>query len=257
MPGRAKSKKTKRREEQLLKAQKEQAAANAYKSRKEAGEEVSYAKVAAEFGVKETTVRRRVQSVGLSLSEFAASRQKLTPAEEDILVQSILEASRHGFPPTHHQIAMEADCIQSARLGDLYQAVGKQWVNDFMRRHNKVIKTHWSAPLSTIRAQSANPRAIHNFLVGLVKREVVDKNVPPELLYQIDETSTPQQLGIKLRVVDPRESRRQHLQESGTKENITILVTICADGEALPPTIIFKNKELPEDIHRNNIAKAS
>ena len=90
-----------------------------------------------------------------------------------------------------------------------------------------------------------------------MKREVVDNNVPPELLYQIDETSTPQQLGIKLRVVGPRESRRQHLQESGTKENITILVTICADGEALPPTIIFKNKGLPEDIHYNNVANAS
>lgn len=210
-----------------------------------------------EFSVNESTVRRRVLLVGLSLSEFYASKQKLAPAEEEVLVESILEASRRGFPPTHHQIAMEADCIQSARLDQSYQPVGKQWVNEFLRRHNKVIKTHWSAPLSTLRAQSANPWAIHNFLTGLVKREVVDNHVPPELLYQIDETSTPQQLGIKLHVVGPRESRRQHLQESGTKENITVLVTICADGTALPPTIIFKNKELPEDIHYNNVAKAS
>ena len=90
-----------------------------------------------------------------------------------------------------------------------------------------------------------------------MKREVVDKHVPPELLYQINETSTPQQLRVKLRVVGPRESRRQHLQESGTKENITVLVTICADGTALPPTVVFKNKELPEDIHYDNVAKAS
>ena len=152
---------------------------------------------------------------------------------------------------------MEADYIQSVRLGKSYQPVGKQWVNQFLQRHNKIIKTHWSTPLSTIRAQSANPRAVHNFLTGLVKREVVDNTVPPELLYQIDETSTPQQLGIKLRVVGPQESRRQHLQQSGTKENIIVLVTICADGTALPPTIIFKNKELPEDIHRDNVAKAS
>jgi len=257
MPGRAKSRKAKRQEERLVKTQKEQVAANAYRSRKEAGKDVSYAKVAAEFGVKESTVRRRVLSVGLSLSEFNATKQKLTPAEEEVLVTSILEASRHGFPPTHRQIAMEADCIQLARLGESYQPVGKKWVDEFLRRHNKTIKTHWSAPLSTIRAQSANPRAIYNFLTDLVKREVVDKCVPPELLYQIDETSAPQQLGIKLRVVGPRESRRQHLQESGTKENITILVTICADGVALPPTIVFKNKELPEDIHHDNVAKAS
>ena len=256
MPGRAKSRKAKRQEEQIVKTQKERVAANAYQSRKEAGKDVSYAKVAAEFGVKESTVCRRVLSVGLSLPEFNASKQKLTPAEEEVLVTSILEASRHGFPPTYHQIAMEADCIQSARLGKSYHPVGKKWVDEFMWRHNETIKTHWSAPLSTVRAQSANPWAIYNFLTDLVKREVVDKCVPPELLYQIDETSTPQHLGVKLRVVGPRESRCQHLQESGTKENITVFVTICADGTALSPTIVFKNKELPEDIHHDNVAKA-
>ena len=257
MPGCAKSKKLKQQQEQWLKAQMEQAAANAYKSRKEAGEDISYAKVVHEFSVKESTVRRRVLSVGLLLSEFNASKQKLTPAEEEVLVALILEASRHGFPPTHHQVAMEADHIQSTHLSKSFQPVGKQWVNDFLRRHNKVIKSHWSAPLSTIRAQSANPQAIYNFLTSLVKSEVVDKDVPPELLYQIDETLTPQQLGIKLQVVGPRELRCQHLQESGTKENITVLITICADGTALPPTIVFKNKELPEDIHCDNVAKAS
>ena len=51
--------------------------------------------------------------------------------------------------------------------------------------------------------------------------------------------------------------QRQHLQESGTKENITVLVTICTDGTALLPTIIFKNKGLPEDIHNDNVAEAS
>lgn len=257
MPGRTKSNKAKRQEERLLKTQRERAAANAYQSRKDAGESVSYARIAAEFRVNESTVRRRVLSLGLSLADFNASKQKLTPAEEEVLVKSILDASRHGFPHTYQRIAMEADCIQSARLGESYQPVGRKWVQEFLRRHNKVIKTHWSAPLATIRAQSANPRAIHNFLAGLVKREVVDNNVPPELLYQIDETSTPQQLGIKLRVVGPQESSRQHLQQSGTKENITVLVTICGDGAALPPTIVFKNKELPEDICQNNISKAS
>lgn len=93
MPGCAKSKKLKRQQEQQLKAQIEQAAANAYKSRKEAGEDVSYAKVAREFGAKESMVCCRVLSVGLLLSEFNALKQKLTPAEEEVLVASILEAS--------------------------------------------------------------------------------------------------------------------------------------------------------------------
>jgi phosphoenolpyruvate-protein kinase (PTS system EI component) len=116
MPGHAKSRKAKRQQEQLLKTQKEQMAANTYQSWKEAGDNVSYTKVAAEFGVHKSTVRHRALSVGLSLSEFNTLKQKLTPAEEEVLVTSILEASRHGFPSTCCQIAMEADYIQSVRL---------------------------------------------------------------------------------------------------------------------------------------------
>ena len=166
-----------------------------------------YAKVANEFSVKESTVHCRILSVGLSLSEFNALKQKLTPVEEDTLVISILEASQHGFPPTHHQIAMKADWIQSSCSDKSYQLVGKQWVNEFLWHHDKLVKSYWSAPLSTLCAQSANLQTIHSFLMGLVKSEVVDKHVPPELLYQIDETLTPQQLRIKLQVVWPQESR--------------------------------------------------
>jgi len=239
-----------------VKIQKEQAAANACQSWKEADSDMSYANVAAEFGVSKSTVHHQVLLVGLSLSKFNALKQKLTPAEEEVLVTSILKASQYSFPPTYHQIAMEANYIQSTCLGQLYQSVGKKWVDKFIQHYNKVIKTHWSAPLSTLHAKSANPQAIYNFLLNLVKREVVDNNVPPELLYQIDKISTLQQLGIQLKVVGLQESRCQHLQESGMKENITVLVTICADGTALPLMIIFKNKGLPEDIHYDNIAEA-
>ena len=118
-----------------MKVQNEQVAVNAYWSQKDAGEDVLYARVSAEFGVNECTVHHQVLSIGHSLSEFNASKQKLVPAEEEVLVASILDMLKHSFPPTHHQIAMEADLIQPARLGDSYQPVGKQWVNQFLWCH--------------------------------------------------------------------------------------------------------------------------
>jgi hypothetical protein len=132
-----------------LKTQKEQLVADTYQSWKEVGNDVSYAKIAAEFGVNRHTICQRVLSMGLLLSESNTSKQKLTPAEEEVLVTSILEASQHGFPPTHHQISMEANYIQSTCLAQSYQPIGKKWVDEFIQHHNKVTKTHWSTLLST------------------------------------------------------------------------------------------------------------
>jgi hypothetical protein len=32
----------------------------------------------------------------------------------------------------------------------------------------------------------------------------------------------------------------QYQQQAGTRENTTVIVTICADGTSIPPTVIFK-----------------
>jgi len=46
-------------------------------------------------------------------------------------------------------------------------------------------------------------------------------------------------------------------QVVGSQENTTVLVTICADGSALPPAVIFKEKAYQTDWNKNNPAKAS
>ena len=44
----------------------------------------------------------------------------------------------------------------------------------------------------------------------------------------------------------------QHLQSSHNRELVTVITTICADGQALKPSIIFKGKNLQEAWVKDN-----
>ncbi|KAI5887752.1 CENP-B protein [Schizophyllum commune H4-8] len=43
-------------------------------------------------------------------------------------------------------------------------------------------------------------------------------------------------------IVGRKSKGRAHQQSGGSRENITVIITICADGTALPPTVIFEGK---------------
>jgi hypothetical protein len=49
----------------------------------------------------------------------------------------------------------------------------------------------------------------------------------------------------------------QHKAGSANRENITVLVMICADGTALQPTIIFNGKRLLKKWGTDNVSGAS
>lgn len=76
----------------------------------------------------------------------------------------------------------------------------------------------------------------------MVKEHCVDTGIAPELIYGMDESGFPLGEFGKKRVVGRRGVKRQHKQGSGDKENVTVLVTICADGTHLRPTIIYKTR---------------
>ena len=91
----------------------------------------------------------------------------------------------------------------------------------------------------------------------LVEEFVVKLSIRPEDLYAMDETGCPPSDQGTQRVVGSRGVKTQHKQGGADKENVTALVTICADGTALHPTIIFKAKRFNAKWATNNVSKAS
>ncbi|TFK17583.1 hypothetical protein FA15DRAFT_317396 [Coprinopsis marcescibilis] len=59
------------------------------------------------------------------------------------------------------------------------------------------------------------------------------------------------------RVIGGKRPGPQYQQRTGNRENITVLVPICADGSSLPPGVILKGKGYQVKWSQDNPANAS
>ncbi|KAJ7439297.1 hypothetical protein FB451DRAFT_985330, partial [Mycena latifolia] len=59
--------------------------------------------------------------------------------------------------------------------------------------------------------------------------------IKPENIYGMDESGFPPSNQGRQRVVGRRGTKTQHKAGSANHENVTVLVTICADGTTLKP----------------------
>ena len=81
--------------------------------------------------------------------------------------------------------------------------------------------------------------------------------IATELIYAADETGIQEGIGSKEWVYGDPSKKFQHQQHSGGRENITVIVTICADGTSLPPAVIFKGENFQASWKQDNPLKAS
>jgi hypothetical protein len=218
--------------------------------------------VAQEHHVPRSTMER-LASGGITMSAFNASKQKLSPARERVLVEYIKESADIGFPLTHPQIEQAANSIISSTSPQnttttktQESKVGGSWVDRFLLRHHDELAGHWSKPLDMIRARALNPKAVHHWYSDVVKKEIVDEDVPPELIFGMDEVGMPESSHNAERVVGRRGTKRQHKQGGGSKKNQTVIVWICADGSVPRPTIIFEGQKWQQKWRKDNVAKA-
>jgi hypothetical protein len=191
-----------------------------------------------------------------SIDKANAQKQKVTVAKEHVLVDFILKSADCGFPPTHRAIECYANAILQKRLGPTYQPVGKKWIYTFLDYNRCNLQTHWSKPLDMQRAQALNPEAVKHWF-DLVEELVVKTEIRRENIYRMDESGFPSADQGKTRVMGGCGTKTQHKQGGADRENTTALVTICADGTSLCPTIVFKGKGFKEAWFKDNVLEAS
>jgi hypothetical protein len=220
----------------------------------------SIRQVARDFKVDRKTLGRRLEGEQ-SMSTFNAGKQKLTPAEESVVVDFVMESADRGFPLTHRNIELQANTILRSRSGDEAEPVGPSWIDRFLTRHREQLQPHWSRPLDTQRAQNLNQTTVPNWF-DLVEEYIYKSGgerepIRPENIYKMDETGMTAGDRGTHRVIGRRGTKVQHKQGSADRETVTAIATICADGTALRPTLIFKGKNFMAKWGENNIANAS
>jgi hypothetical protein len=214
-------------------------------------------KIAEDFGIPKQwrTIINRYNG-GRSMKEAREHQQNLTPAEEGILVDFLNQSAEHGLPQPLKSIEALAILLWKARLGDNCNPFGENWVHRFLDRHRMVLQTHWSKPLDTQRARAMNPEAKQAWF-KLLEEFVVKAGIQSKDLYGMDETGCPPSNQGTQRVIGGRGAKTQHKQGGADRENVTAIVTICADGMTLKPTIILKGQNFMSKWGNDNVSQAS
>lgn len=186
-------------------------------------------------------------------------RAWLTVDEELVVIGALNEMANRGFPFSHRRTKELVDKIARARLGDNFpaQGVGLNWTYRFSKRHADRIRVSRSRALEDKRARAGNP-ANDALWWTIAEKSINDYSVKPENLYGVDEAGIRTQgEGEREIVLGPRTKAVPYQQRSGTRENITVIATICADGTSLPPAVIFKGSAYQVRWGENNPLNAS
>jgi hypothetical protein len=114
----------------------------------------------------------------------------------------------------------------------------------------------WSAPLESKCGRAVNPHTKDAWF-SLLQQTITDYGIEEECIYGTDEIGCNPAEGWKERVMGSRKPGPQYQQHDGNRENITVIVTVCADGMSTPPAVIFKGQGYQVKWKQNNPADAA
>ena len=188
-----------------------------------------------------------------SLSQFNQEKGWLTMEEVNIVIEYALEVAARGFPLSHKRLKEHVDKICHARLGDAFPAggVGENWTYHFVKKYSNSMKMCWSHPLESAHGNAVNPFTDAAWF-DLLLKIFTELEVEEDCIWAADETGFQPGNGYRERVIGSAGTWHQHQQKGGSHENITMMVTICANGTTIPPVVIFKGQAYLSKWKQNN-----
>jgi hypothetical protein len=207
---------------------------------------LSLRQAAKDYDVPRSTLTGRFNGM-LTRKEAHEREQKLQPAQEEVLVEWIKVMGQRGVPLTPQALLdYTSDICDSP--------VGTSWGKRFMARHPE-LKIKWTSSLQQCRAQALNPTVVAEYFQLLA--EVIGKfKVPAENIYNMDEKGIQLGVGKRVAAIIDRDQKAAFQVENGNRELVTIIETLCADGSALHPCVIFQGKRRNLEWGRDNPCNA-
>ena len=153
---------------------------------------------------------------------------------------------QRGLAPTSDTVRQMANIVLQKRSQNQANppVVGKLWVHNLVKRH-PALKSRYNRKYDYQRAKCEDPALIRPWF-ELVHNTIRKYGILDTDIYNFDETGF--QIGVisTAKVITGAErSRRPVSVQPGNREWVTAIDCICADGQSLPPVIIFEGKLHP------------
>jgi hypothetical protein len=119
------------------------------------------------------------------------------------------------------------------------------WVTRFLHRHRDQLTSQWMTGMDSNR-HNAESEYKYKLYFDLLQQIITKYNIEPAHTYNMDEKGFAiGVLGRTKRIFSRRQWERKEVRQArqdGNREWVSLLASICADGTALPPGIIFASK---------------
>lgn len=208
-------------------------------------EEEYFRETKREVSLNHNTLRNLVNG-GRTKAESNAEKSWVTDEETEEIIKFLLEVADWGYPLSQRRLKEQVDHILRAWLGTDFPegGVSGKWPYRFIEKHSDRLHIYTAKPLDTARGQAVNEHANARYFDMVEDTQLRGNNgnpIPPECTYAMDEAGfVPfMEAGFEC-VIGAKGKKIQHKQRGGIRETITVLLTICADGTALSPVVIFK-----------------
>jgi len=123
--------------------------------------------------------------------------------------------------------------------------VSSSWVSRFLHRHSDELTIKWSAGIDRNRNR-ADSEHRYRVYFDVLHDKMRERDIQPRNVYNMDEKGfflgvTNRSKRIFTKAVWASKERRAAVQD-GKRKWITLLACVCADGTALPPSLIYEGK---------------
>jgi hypothetical protein len=212
-----------------------------------ADQRLSIRKAATIFNIPVPTLHHRVHG-RIARADTTPNSRNLTPLEEDMIVEEILDLDSRGSPPRYSDVENMANRLRAARDAS---RVGQRWASNFVKRQPR-LRTRFTRPYDYQRALGENPGAIHASF-ELFRNMVAKYGILDSDIWNFDETGFLMgQITSTLIVTSSDRRGKAKCLQPGNREWATVIQGINSSGGTIPPFIIVAGQNHLEDWYRNN-----
>ena len=201
---------------------------------------LSFRSAEAKYGVRKSTLNDYITGKSVIGCKPGPS-SVLTTEEESKLVQWAFEMAEIGYGQTKRQVSeMVKKFLDKDGRPTPFKdnRPGKDWWYTFVRRNPK-LSLRSASLLESYRASACSPEALEKWYVGY-EQFLLNNGLGDDAskIWNGDESGFP--LCPKSgKVITPKCMKTVYSTEGNQKQQITILVAICANGSVIPPMHIF------------------